>query len=468
MSQTVPGTEFDASRLTLVERCLRVFTDIRPGEGRTGLMMFANVLLILCAYYFVKPLREGWLAVSTIEGLTKLELKAYSSFAQTVILVGVVVVYGRLVERWQRSVLITRVTLFCMVNMLIFWPLQPNFLFGPLPGVGIIFYLWVGMFGVFVVAQFWAFAADLYTEERGKRLLPMIAIGATSGAVVGAWLTNQLVGLGLVRTEYLLLVALVPLGASIVLMRSADRREGGRSDTSNRGRPKQQAGGAIPLVLGTRFLLVVAIITLILNWVNTNGENLLFQFVQDKLTGDLRAKGITSPDEILLRLREATTVFYGSFFLWVNLFALSMQALLASRLLKYGGFGAIFLMLPAIALVSYSAMLLIPLLAVVKWMKVAENSTDYSINNTARHVLWLPMSQEVTLKAKPTIDSLFVRAGDGLAALTVLLGVRVLTLPLKSYVVVNLVLVVIWLLGALWVVREHKTLSASQASKPVT
>ena len=279
---------------------------------------------------------------------------------------------------------------------------------------------------------------------------------------------KQLVDSGLVRTEYLLLVALVPLGASIVLMRSADRREGDRSDTSNRGRPKQRTEGAIPLVLGTRFLLVVAVITLILNWVNTNGENLLYGIVQDSLMRDLSAKGITGPDEMLPRLREATTLFYGSFFLWVNLFALGMQALLASRLLKYGGFGAIFLMLPAIALVSYSAMLLIPLLAVVKWMKVAENSTDYSINNTARHVLWLPMSQEVTLKAKPTIDSLFVRAGDGLAALTVLLGVRVFTLPLTSYVVVSLVLVVIWLLGALWVVREHKTLSARQATEPKT
>ena len=311
------------------------------------------------------------------------------------------------------------------------------------------------MFGVFVVAQFWAFAADLYTEERGKRLLPMIAIGATSGAVVGAWLTNQLVGSGLVRTEYLLLVALVPLGASIALTRSSDRREGGRSDTSNRGRPKQRTEGVIPLVLGTRFLLVVAIITLI-------------RIVQDTLTRDLSAKGITNPEEIIHHLRAATTAFYGSFFFWVNVFALCMQALLASRLLKYGGFGAIFLMLPVIALVSYSAMLLVPLLAVVKWMKVAENSTDYSINNTARHVLWLPMSQEITLKAKPTIDSLFVRAGDGLAALTVLLGVRVFTLPLESYALVSIVLVVVWLLGALWVVREHKSLVASQATEPKT
>jgi AAA family ATP:ADP antiporter len=147
----------------------------------------------------------------------------------------------------------------------------------------------------------------------------------------------------------------------------------------------------------------------------------------------------------------------------VNLVALALQSLVASRLLKYGGFGVIFLMLPAIALVSYSAMALFPILIMVQWMKVAENATDYSINNTARHVLWLPMSQEVTFKAKPTVDSLFVRAGDGLAALTVLLGVRALGLSLESYFAINIALVGLWLLAALWVVREYAKLSDREA-----
>ena len=66
--------------------------------------------------------------------------------------------------------------------MVIFWFLQPGLFLGSSRGPGIVFYLWVGMFGVFVVAQFWTFCADLYTDERGKRMLPLIAIGATSGA----------------------------------------------------------------------------------------------------------------------------------------------------------------------------------------------------------------------------------------------------------------------------------------------
>ena len=168
--------------LSRTERLLRLFTEVKPGEGVTAVMMFVNVFLILLAYYFIKPLREGWIAVSDIEGLTKMEVKAYSSFAQSILLLFVVGWYARLADRWDRVTLFTRATLFCISNMVIFWFLQPHFFFDQLPLSGIIYYLWVGMFGVFVVAQFWTFCADVYTDERGKRMLPFIAIGATSGA----------------------------------------------------------------------------------------------------------------------------------------------------------------------------------------------------------------------------------------------------------------------------------------------
>ena len=97
----------------------------------------------------------------------------------------------------------------------------------------------------------------------------------------------------------------------------------------------------------------------------------------------------SDPEALRLFTLEGTTAFYGNFFSWVNYAALGLQALVASRLLKYGGFAAILLLLPGVALVSYTAMAIVPILGVVKFMKVAENSTDYSINNTARHVLWL-------------------------------------------------------------------------------
>jgi len=213
-------------RLSKTERILQIFTEIRPGEGRKALLMFANIFLILCAYYFIKPLREGWIAISDISGLSKMEVKAYSSFAQSALLLLVVGWYGRLAGHWKRPVLITRATLFCISNMIVFWFLQPGFFFERLPASGIIFYLWVGMFGVFVVAQFWTFCADIYTDADGRRLLPIIAIGATSGAAAGSWIVNQLVDSGIVPPESLLLVAILPLLASIMLTRFVDARYG--------------------------------------------------------------------------------------------------------------------------------------------------------------------------------------------------------------------------------------------------
>ncbi len=82
-------------QLSAIERFLKIFTEIRAGEGRTALMMFANVFLILLAYYCIKPIREGWIAVSDIEGLTKMEVKAYSSFFQSIFLLFIVGGYAR-------------------------------------------------------------------------------------------------------------------------------------------------------------------------------------------------------------------------------------------------------------------------------------------------------------------------------------------------------------------------------------
>jgi AAA family ATP:ADP antiporter len=149
----------------------------------------------------------------------------------------------------------------------------------------------------------------------------------------------------------------------------------------------------------------------------------------------------------------------------VNIVALVLQALVASRLLKYGGFGAMFLLLPTIALVSYTSMAILPVLWMVRVMKIAENSVDYSINNTARQVLWLPTTAAMKYKAKPVVDSLFVRLGDGLAAVTVLLGVHLWNLTTTSFFVVNVVLAAGWFLASVVIVREHGRLTTAQQGR---
>lgn len=461
------------SELSRTERFLRIFTEIRPGEGRTALLLFANVFLILCAYYFVKPLRDGWIAVSAIEGLSKMEVKAYSSFGQTLLFIGAIGVYARLSALLPRADLIARSTLFCMSNLVLFWFMQPNFFLENLPGMGIAFYLWVGMFGLFVVAQFWAFAADLYTDERGRRLLPMIAIGATSGATVGSFIVEQVVYSDLLDSGTLLLLANIPLAASIWLTRRADvlgpMGDGdpaqAAADATDPSKEEDPGSGAFALIWAHKYLVLVAGVTLLNAWVNTNGENLLFRVVQEALAVQVESTGVTDPDLVIHEVRELTTSFYGNFFFWVNVTALILQSLVASRLLAMGGFGAILLLLPSIALVGYTAMAFLPILGVVRVMKIAENATDYSINNTASQVLWLPTTAEMKFKAKPAISTFCVRLGDGLAALTVLVGVQLMDLSTRSFFLLNAALVLLWLGVAVAVVGEHGRIAETGAGE---
>jgi AAA family ATP:ADP antiporter len=461
-------------RLSPLERGLRLFTDVRAGEGLTALVMFVNIFLVLCAYYFVKPLRDGWIAIADVGTLSKMEVKAYTSFAQSVVLVFVVTGFARLAARLPRQRLITASTLFCMFNLVVFWILRPGYLDQRASAAGVAFYIWVGMFGVFVVSQFWAFAADLYTEERGRRLLPLIAIGATLGAATGSLLTGAIMR-WVAESSTLLLVALVPLGASIILTNIADARGAVGEGRATARVPAAAAaaggakggGGAWGLIYQHRYLLAVAGITLLTNWVSTNGENLLFGVVQEALGRDLAAAHVTDPRAVLDFVREGTTAFYGEFFFWVNACALFMQALLASRLLKYGGFAPTLLLLPVISLVTYATMAALPVLLVVRVMKTAENSTAYSINNTARHVLWLPTTAEMKYKAKPAIDTFVVRLGDGMAAATVLVGVHFLVLSIDSLLLFNVGLVVAWLALCGVVVHDYRRMTlADPAVEP--
>lgn len=478
-------TKFDPVNLSRTEKFLRVFTEIKPGEGPTAIMMFANVFLILCAYYFIKPLREGWIAVSDISGLTKMEVKAYSSFFQAFFLLFIVGWYGRLSEKWQRSRLVTRSTLFCISNMVLFWFLQPGVFFNKLPFSGIVFYLWVGMFGVFVVAQFWTFCADIYDDETGNRLLPVIAIGATSGAAFGSEIVDLFIGNGLLASESLLLIGIIPLFISILLTRIVDTRQrkqiervqglvetnktkhSDKSLDTQKIKQKQEFGfllAGAKLIFKSRLLLAIALLTLLNNWVNTNGENLLFRVVQETLTDQAMLQGIVEPLSVLKFTRDGTTAFYGNFFFWVNVVAMLLQAFVASRLLKHGGFAAIVLILPIIAMVSYTVMALVPVLIIVKIMKIAENSTDYSLNNTARHVLWLPLDSATKFHGKPAIDTLYVRMGDGFAALTVMFGVHLFSFSTVQFFFINIFLVVLWLFFAAMLIRERRKITQAAPS----
>ncbi len=442
------------------ERLLRLFADVRPHEGTTSLILVANIFLILAAFYLIKPVREGWLAITDIGDLSKLEIKAYSAFAQSILLVIMLPWYARLAARWNRHDLILRVGVLFGVILVAFWLTQPGMILGKSPVFGILFYLFVGLFSVTLVGQFWAFCSDIYGAERGARLFPLVAVGAALGATLGSWIGRQLILLPAIDAFDLILIALIPLGLALAFAMQTDKRGtyGEPSDwTTDRWEEPAAPNNEGPynLILKHRYLSATALMIMIFTWVVTSGDNILFGLVQSAFAEDL-ANLRGDPQAFDLAMREMTASFYGDLYFWVNFVTLILQAFVVSRILQAGGMRALLYTTPFISLMAYASMAFMPFLGLIKFLKVAENSSNYSIHNTARQMLWLPTTKEMLYQAKPTVDTLFVRLGDGMAALTILIGTRIFELSNTGFVIINIILVLIWFILSKYLHREHE------------
>ena len=143
------------TRITrLLARTLRPFAKVEPSEAVTALAMTCAGFLLLSAYYLLKTVREPLIL---LEGGA--EVKLYARAAQAVLMVGVVYVYGEVAKRVGRMKLLAIVFLFFLSNLVVFIGLSLTRL-----QIGLAFFLWVGVFSYTVVAQFWALAADIYTD----------------------------------------------------------------------------------------------------------------------------------------------------------------------------------------------------------------------------------------------------------------------------------------------------------------
>jgi ATP:ADP antiporter, AAA family len=424
-----------------LDRTLRAFGDVRAGEGLTALVMASNIFLLLIAYSIIKVVREPLILLGG-----GAEVRAYSAAGQALLLMAFVPLYGWFASRVDRAKLLVGVTLFFVV-CIEFFALAVAF---RMPYVGVVFFIWVGIFNMSLVAQFWSFANDIYAKEAGDRLFPIIAIGMTGGAPVGAFVAARLFS-GKVQPQLILQISAALLLVSVILYMFVNGRESRRPSAREEARGGLAGGGGFALVLRSPYLRLIALLVVLLNLVNTTGEYLVARLVRAQ--ADLAASTDPAFDQ-----QAWIGAFSGDYQFWVNVVALLLQAFVTSRLVRYLGLRGALLALPFIALGGYAVVAAGVSFAVVRWVKTAENATDYSVMNTARGLLWLPTAREEKYKAKQAVDTFFVRLGDLLQALLVYAGTHWLLLEVTGFASVNVLLTLAWLAVAALILREHRRL----------
>ena len=458
MTGSIVGT--GAHRTNLLYRALKIFGDIRPGEGLTVFLLAFNIFLIMTNYYIVKSIRDAWIVSFTKKGPN---IKSYLGAAIAVALIFVVKAFSRLASRVPRQILMTEVTLFFIITLVLFYIL--NLL--SVPYLAIVFFIWAGIASLLLPAQLWGFANDIYAEDVGKRVFPFVAFGAAFGSVWGSTITGWLIPL--LGRFNMMLVGAANLAVSIGLIwivhkREISRLERKRTDVEPPGETARyvagqplKKGGGFQLVFKSRYLLFIGALIILLNWVNTNGQWLLDNVFLRAAEEAIQAGATGGVDK-----GNYLTMLYAQFFRNVNWVVLLIQLFLVSRIFKRLGVrGAIFI-LPLLSLGGYAVASFGATLLIVQWVKTIENGTDYSLMNTIRGALYLITTREEKYKAKAAIDTVFVRVGDVLSAVTVFLGSTYLAFKLENYAQLNAVFAALWLLMAVLIVREHKRISAAK------
>lgn len=441
------------SRLTFFERLLSGVTSVRPGEGHFISLMLMQIFLLLHAYYLIRPLRDSLILA---EGSP--EIRAYATGAIAVALIFLIPLYKVLFDRLDgnggKATILTWIGAFFVTNLLLFafmvWQGVP---------VAVPFYIWVGLFSVMVVAQFWAFAADLLNVKTGQRLFTVVMIGAAMGAASGSQVAGRLHSV--LGTPGILLLAAALLTFVILLSTHSERSvpEGSRSTSpprpNNGTRGLSEVLGGFSVVANSRYLLLIAMFVMIVNFVNSTGGYILSTFVTQH-ANEMAASGAATRGEVFDR-------FYGNFYSTVSLLQLGIQLFLVSRIFRWFGIRGAILVLPLVMLLNYGLIAMVPVFALVRLMMIVESSAMYSIHSTTSHALYLPVTRMEKYVGKTTIDTFFWRFGDLLYAGMIFVTAQVMGWPVASAIIINVVLAVVLLAIGTAIGKQHRTQTRQNA-----
>ena len=446
-----PDASSNKATLSWGERLLSLGAEIHPGEGKSTYLLMSSLFFLLITAYLLKPARE--MLILTQGGS---EIRSYSVALQAILLIVTLPIYGVLVRKFDGRKFMVGIAVFFATNMFCFYVLAKIGV-----QISIPFFVWLGVYGVLIVSQFWGFASQVYDKQRGERLFALVAVGASVGAWVGSILSRWLVTF-LGPNELILMSIFTLLIAVAITTRLSVDDFSGVNEA-----PKKAVSywSGFSMVVKSRYLILIAIFVILLNWVNSTGEYLLSFLVEVFYEEGTAAGSITDSKETYIGK------FYTEFYLMVNLVGVVIQFFVVSRLIKWAGFRPAFVITPILVFMGYGLLAFFPIVALFRVVKVTENGLDYSLQNTTRQILFLPTTRREKYEARAVIDTLCFRFGDLLQAGAVFIGLNVLYVLPRHFVFLNILLAFAMVILGMYIGKyylEKAADSDSSKADPIT
>ena len=377
--------------MTRLERWLAHVMPATPQERAAALWSFAYFFALLAGYYVLRPLRDQMGIAGGVKNLPWLFTATFLTLlvAQPV--------YGALVARLPRARFIPIVYHFFVANLIVFWALLTFDIETAV--VARVFFVWVSVFNLFAVAVFWSFMADLFTSEQGKRLFGFIGAGGTAGALLGPIMTIWLsVPLGPVN---LMIAAVIFLELAVFCVYRLERNVVVHARAEAQA-PTESIGGsafaAIPELVRSPYILGIGVWVALLSYAAT-----IIYFEQAHIVSEaVKSAGLQ-------------TRIFASIDLAVSVLTLVTQLLITGQVLKRVGTGVAAAALPAVYIVGFAALAMMPTLIVVVTVQVVQRWMNFAIANPARQLFFTVVTREEKYKAKNLVDVVVYRGSDALS-----------------------------------------------------
>ena len=310
-----------------------------------------------------------------------------------------------------------------------------------------VFYIFVDIFSVILVEQFWSLANTVTDTQDGKRSYWFIGTGGLLGGGMGGLLAAKLIEHTSMTTPDLLLSCAVLLGLLFVLNLYIGRL--GLYHEVKTGARAVVAAGDWKELAKSRYLLLIA-------------ATLLCSQLAQPIVEYQWAKSI----EIAYTDLDERTQFYGHFFLWLSVVSISVNLILTPLIHRYIGVIAGMMTQPLLLAMCSFGFMLTPTLWVSSAMKMSDRGLSYSINRASKELLYIPVDPVRTYQAKAWIDMLGYRLFKVLGSALILLFIGVLPEGTSPVYLSWLTLAVC--VGWLWVIAELSREYNSYTLQPVT
>lgn len=420
-----------------ITRLSRNLLQVEPHETRIVALSFVFILILMAAYYLLRPVRDAMASDWSDAELSFLWTLNFFLSA------GAVLLYGGAVSRLRLHRLVPTIYAFFALSFLAFYLATQVLVDTRLLDQA--FYVWVSFFALFHVSVFWSYMAGLYTRPQSRRLFGLIGAGASIGAVIGP--TVPVLFSALIGVYPLLLIAALLLLAVLPLIYLLDRA-GPEPKLSTRDIADSLGGRFIDGFvdfLGHRFLLGIGLFILLYTMMST--------FVYFEL------KNIMADFD-----RATRAQYWGLMDLVVNALAIMTALFATGRIAHRLGIAITLALVPALMVIGWLLVALAPGVGVLIALQVIRRAGNYAITRPGREMLFTAVSPATRFKTKPVLDIVVYRGGDVLASWAYTGLAQGIGLGLGAIALVAAILAAAWMLLGIYLGGYHERRPQPQGS----